>query len=73
LPKSKLRADKEAGNIELDEQTYLSGVPKIAWEYKLAIAAHWNGFWTNTKKRNQKIPQSPRISTHINSLIIKKK
>ncbi|HRS02488.1 MAG TPA: N-6 DNA methylase, partial [Bacteroidota bacterium] len=35
LPKAKLRADKEAGNIELDEQTYLSGVPKIAWEYKL--------------------------------------
>lgn len=35
LPKAKLRADKEAGTIELDEQTYLSGVPKIAWEYML--------------------------------------
>ncbi len=33
--KVKLKADKETGIIELDEQTALSGIPKQAWEYKL--------------------------------------
>ena len=33
--KVKLKADKEHGIIELDEQTALSGIPKQAWEYKL--------------------------------------
>jgi predicted helicase len=33
--KVKLKADKEAGIIEIDELTYLSGIPKKAWEYKL--------------------------------------
>ncbi|MEX0608825.1 MAG: type ISP restriction/modification enzyme [Balneolaceae bacterium] len=34
-PKAKLKADKAAGTIQLDENTQLSGVPAIAWEYKL--------------------------------------
>ena len=33
--KVKLKADKEAGIIDLDEQTALSGIPPKAWEYKL--------------------------------------
>lgn len=33
--KVKLKADKEAGEIELDEITTLQGIPKEAWEYKL--------------------------------------
>jgi predicted helicase len=33
--KIKLKADKEKGIIELDELTFLSGVPMEAWEYKL--------------------------------------
>jgi len=33
--KVKLKADKETGIIELDEQTALSGIPKQAWDYKL--------------------------------------
>jgi predicted helicase len=33
--KVKLKANKPAGIIELDEQTILTGVPAIAWEYKL--------------------------------------
>jgi predicted helicase len=33
--KVKLKADKEKGVIELDELTFLSGIPKEAWEYKL--------------------------------------
>jgi len=33
--KVKLRADKTAGTIEIDELTLILGVPKEAWEYKL--------------------------------------
>lgn len=35
VPKPKLKADKENGVIYIDSQTTLSGVPAIAWEYKL--------------------------------------
>jgi len=34
-PKPRLKADKEHGSIELDDQTTLTGVPKEAWEYRL--------------------------------------
>ena len=34
-PKPKLKAVKESGEIQIDEQTTLRGVPAIAWEYKL--------------------------------------
>ncbi|MDM8567463.1 N-6 DNA methylase [Candidatus Halobeggiatoa sp. HSG11] len=33
--KPKLKADKEAGKIYLDQQTTLQGIPEIAWTYKL--------------------------------------
>jgi len=33
--KAKLKADKTAGTIEIDELSILSGIPSIAWEYKL--------------------------------------
>lgn len=34
-PKAKLRANKEEGSIQLDENTRLTGIPATAWEYKL--------------------------------------
>lgn len=34
-PQTKLRADKENGAIVIDSITTLSGVPSLAWEYKL--------------------------------------
>ncbi len=34
-PNTKLKADKLAGNIILDSETTLSGVPAAAWGYKL--------------------------------------
>jgi len=39
----RLKADKNAGKIVLDSVTTLSGVPKIAWEYKLGTypALQW--------------------------------
>jgi predicted helicase len=35
IPKAKLKADREQGRIIIDEQTTLSGIPDIAWEYRL--------------------------------------
>jgi predicted helicase len=34
-PKAKLKADKEAGIIVLDENSEIKGIPDEAWEYKL--------------------------------------
>ncbi|MDQ3129663.1 MAG: DNA methyltransferase, partial [Acidobacteriota bacterium] len=34
-PQTKLRADKENGAIIIDSMTTLTGVPALAWEYKL--------------------------------------
>jgi predicted helicase len=34
-PRTKLKADKTGGIIELDSETVLQGVPSAAWEYKL--------------------------------------
>jgi predicted helicase len=34
-PKAMLQADKESGNIRLDSETQLTGVPPEAWTYKL--------------------------------------
>ncbi|HLL13991.1 MAG TPA: type ISP restriction/modification enzyme [Pyrinomonadaceae bacterium] len=34
-PRTKLKADKTSGVIELDSETVLQGVPPAAWEYKL--------------------------------------
>lgn len=36
LPKAILRSDREAGTIQLDTETQLTGVPSEAWAYKLA-------------------------------------
>lgn len=35
IPKTKLKADKINGTIELDEKTIMKGIPVEAWEYKL--------------------------------------
>jgi predicted helicase len=34
-PKPALRADKESGNIHLDSETQLAGVPDQTWAYRL--------------------------------------
>lgn len=42
-PKAKLRAIPEKGNIILDENTAVTGIPSRAWDYKLGnrSALHW--------------------------------
>ena len=42
--KIKLKADKTAGTIELDDITILKGIPKEAWEYELGNRSQLNGF-----------------------------
>ncbi|MBP7214778.1 MAG: N-6 DNA methylase [Candidatus Kapabacteria bacterium] len=64
LPKAKLRADKEAGTIELDEQTYLSGVPKLAWEYKLGNRSALE--WILDQYKEKK-PKDPTIAEKFNT------
>ena len=34
-PKALLRANKEGGNIQLETETQLTGIPPEAWTYKL--------------------------------------
>jgi len=43
IPKTKLKANVEAGEIVLDEITTLTGIPDLAWEYKFGnrSALHW--------------------------------
>lgn len=62
--KVKLRADKTAGTIEVDELTLLSGVPKEAWDYKLGnrSAIEWI-----LDQYKEKKPKDPTIAEKFNT------
>ena len=62
--KVKLKADKEAGIIELDEQTALSGIPKQAWEYKLGNRSALE--WVLDQYKEKK-PSDPTIAEKFNT------
>jgi predicted helicase len=62
--KVKLKADKEKGIIELDELTFLSGVPKEAWEYKLGNRSALE--WILDQYKEKK-PTDPTIAEKFNS------
>lgn len=63
-PKSKLKADKVAGTIEIDAATRLSEVPASAWDYKLGnrSALDWvlEGYKEST-------PRDPTVAARFNS------
>ena len=63
-PKPKLKADKEAGVIVLDEQTELHDVPSIAWDYKLGnrSALEWI-----LDQYQEKKPKDPTIAEKFNT------
>jgi len=63
-PKAKLKADKENGRIILDENTHLSGIPEIAWEYKLGnrCALEWI-----LDQYKEKKPKDPTIAKLFNT------
>ncbi|MBK7382672.1 MAG: N-6 DNA methylase [Flavobacteriales bacterium] len=62
--KVKLKADKEAGIIELDELTLLKGIPKEAWAYKLGnrSALEWV-----LDQYKEKTPKDPTIREKFNT------
>jgi predicted helicase len=62
--KCKLKADKENGIIELDDQTSLAGIPKEAWEYKLGNRSALE--WILEQYKEYK-PSDPTIAEKFNT------
>ena len=63
-PKAKLKADKENGLIILDEATTLSGVPAVAWDYKLGNRSALE--WVLDQYKESK-PKDPTIREKFNT------
>ncbi|MBX3164936.1 MAG: N-6 DNA methylase [Bacteroidetes bacterium] len=63
-PKAKLKADKENGEIILDEITVLSNIPKEAWEYKLGNRSALE--WILDQYKEKK-PSAPTIAAQFNT------
>ncbi len=63
-PKCKLKANKEAGTIEVDEETTLSGIPSEAWEYKLGNRSALE--WVLDQYKEKK-PSDPTIAEQFNT------
>ena len=63
-PKAKLKADKSSGQIILDSQTVLSGVPPEAWEYKLGNRSAIE--WVLDRYKEKK-PKDPTIRAKFNT------
>lgn len=57
--KAKLMANKQTGIIEIDELTFLKGIPKIAWEYKLGNRSALE--WVLDQYKEKK-PKDPTIA-----------
>ena len=57
-PKALLKADREAGNIRLDSETILAGVPAEAWDYRLGNRSALE--WVLDQYKEKK-PRDPTI------------
>ncbi len=55
-PKAKLKADKIQGIITLDENTQLTGVPALAWQYKLGNRSALEWILDQYKEKKPKDP-----------------
>lgn len=62
--KPKLKANKDDGTIELDNQTILSGIPSEAWEYKLGNRSALE--WILDQYKEKK-PKDPTIAEKFNT------
>jgi len=62
--KTKLKADKLNGIIEIDEITILKGIPKQAWEYKLGNRSALE--WILDQYKEKK-PKDPTIADKFNT------
>ncbi|MBI5914203.1 MAG: DNA methyltransferase [Bacteroidetes bacterium] len=63
-PKCKLKAHKEMGTIEIDEETSLSGIPPAAWDYKLGNRSALE--WVLDQYKEKK-PSDPTIAKQFNT------
>ena len=63
-PNVKLKADKDAGVIILDENTTISGIPNEAWEYKLGNRSALE--WILDQYKEKK-PTDPTIAEKFNT------
>lgn len=63
-PKAKLKADKTKGVISLDENTQLTGVPALAWDYKLGNRSALE--WILDQYKEKK-PKDPTIAQLFNT------
>jgi len=63
-PKTKLKAIKANGSIEIDESTMLAGIPKEAWEYKLGNRSALE--WILDQYKESK-PKDPTIAANFNT------
>ncbi|MCY7346491.1 MAG: N-6 DNA methylase, partial [Pyrinomonadaceae bacterium] len=63
-PKTKLRADKINGAIEIDSHTTLTGIPPLAWEYKLGNRSALE--WILDQYKEKK-PQDATIAERFNT------
>ena len=63
-PKAKLKAIKETGMIELDENTELHDIPNEAWEYKLGNRSALE--WILDQYKEKK-PKDPTIAEKFNT------
>ena len=63
-PKAMLRADKSNGNIRLDTETQLSGVPQEAWDYRLGNRSALEWILDQYK---EKTPLDPTIRERFNT------
>ena len=60
-PKAKLKADKVNGVITLDESTELTGVPAIAWDYKLGNRSALEWILDQYKEKKPKDPTIAKL------------
>ena len=63
-PKPKLKSNAEAGNIVIDEDTQLTGVPLQAWEYRLGNRSAID--WV-LDQHKEKTPRDPTIREKFNT------
>jgi predicted helicase len=60
-PKTKLKADKENGQIILDENTQLENVPSVAWDYKLGNRSALEWILDQYKEKKPKDPTIAKL------------
>jgi predicted helicase len=63
-PKPMLKANKETGNIQLDSETQLRGVPSEAWTYKLGNRSALEWILDQYK---EKTPKDPTVREKFNT------